>query len=372
MAKKKRWSYNAGERGTNWVRAYEDGEGGVLYLEWRENGKRTRLSLGTRDRKQAVVKAEELAERFGEMEEVRRGPLTLRSLFTLYLEEITPTKAETTQAHDRLAARMYQAYYGAKVDPAKLGRRHYNAFIRDRRAGKVPEVPQKPVRNRAIERDVRFLLAVFNWATVEREDGTVLLQRNPWKGFPVPKETNPRRVPLTEEAEEKLLEHSPNWRFRLALILCRETGRRLSAVLQLRWSDVDLAAGTVRWEATHDKNRRGRVTPLPPRALQALREVPRGIGDAPVFPAPRKPEEPVSKDTMEGWLAKAKRAAGLEVPGLGFHSGKRSRVRDRDFRELPAAIQEALVDTNHETLRKVYDEVTLDDLRTALGRRQTG
>ena len=30
------WSFNAGERGWNWVRAYEKGKGGIVFLEWRE------------------------------------------------------------------------------------------------------------------------------------------------------------------------------------------------------------------------------------------------------------------------------------------------------------------------------------------------
>ena len=42
-------------------------------------------------------------------------------------------------------------------------------------------------------------------------------------------------------------------------------------------------------------------------------------------------------------------------------------VRDPEFRTKPPKVQEAFVGTNHETLRKVYDEVTPDDLRAAMG-----
>ncbi len=34
--RKKRWSYNAGQRGRNWVRAFEHPQDGTLYLEWLE------------------------------------------------------------------------------------------------------------------------------------------------------------------------------------------------------------------------------------------------------------------------------------------------------------------------------------------------
>lgn len=86
MAKKETWSFNAGERGKSWVRAYEDGAGGVLLLEWMEpvldaegepvtdtaTGKpklrRKRLSTGHRDRERAKKQAKELAERFAEQD----------------------------------------------------------------------------------------------------------------------------------------------------------------------------------------------------------------------------------------------------------------------------------------------------------------
>ncbi len=42
-------------------------------------------------------------------------------------------------------------------------------------------------------------------------------------------------------------------RLELALILANETGHRLGALRHLRWSDVDLDAGRIRWRAKHDK-----------------------------------------------------------------------------------------------------------------------
>jgi integrase len=39
----------------------------------------------------------------------------------------------------------------------------------------------------------------------------------------------------------------------LALVVAEGTGRRISAWENLRWDDVDFAAGTIRWRAKHDK-----------------------------------------------------------------------------------------------------------------------
>ena len=65
--RKKFWSYSAGERGRNRVRAYEDTSGKLLlefYVESdRISGrrKRKRASLPHRDRDQAQAQADELA-----------------------------------------------------------------------------------------------------------------------------------------------------------------------------------------------------------------------------------------------------------------------------------------------------------------------
>lgn len=146
MAQKKSecWSYIAGKKGVNRVRAYEDSKGGPLYLEWMEDvvdettgrlvldpatGKpqrrRQRLSLtaaGITTYSAAVQKAEETAEKFGQLESLSiSGPLTLGPLLDLYLLEVTPTKAPKTQQHDRQAARMFTAFFGSSVVVEQAG-----------------------------------------------------------------------------------------------------------------------------------------------------------------------------------------------------------------------------------------------------------
>jgi hypothetical protein len=68
----------------------------------------------------------------------------------------------------------------------------------------------RPVKNRAVEQDLRLLLAVFNWARVVRDaNGRRLLSENPFAGFTVPHEENPRRPILTQDEFEKLLVTAP-------------------------------------------------------------------------------------------------------------------------------------------------------------------
>ena len=72
-------------------------------------------------------------------------------------------------------------------------------------------------------------------------------------------------------------------------MVAHETGHRIGAIRQLRWSDVDLEGGVVRWRAEHDKSGYEHRTPVTAEALAALEEARKrnpGIGDAPVLPSP--------------------------------------------------------------------------------------
>jgi len=53
---------------------------------------------------------------------------------------------------------------------------------------------------------------------------------------------------------------------------------------------------------------------------------------------------------------------------LGFHGEKRAGVRDPRFRQLPPKVQEELAGTNWETLRRIYDDVSVEEMRAALVR----
>ena len=103
--------------------------------------------------------------------------------------------------------------------------------------------------HRTVEYDLKFLIAVFNWAAKSRDErGRLLLDSNPLKGLKTPTEKNPTRVVLSEEEYQALLQVSRrvNWRFHVALVLAHETGHRIGAIRQLRWSGIDSEAGICR------------------------------------------------------------------------------------------------------------------------------
>ena len=337
--KRSRRSYGAGEWGRNRVRVFPDPKTGLYQIEWRENGRRLTRSLGHRDWMRAKRQADEVAAGFAVHEpsgkaEAEPEPLTLERLFEIYGEEVTPTKGERSQKYDRGALQMFLRFFGQDRRPATLSQRDWDRFIRARREGKVGP-SGLPVSDRTVERDLRFLLAVLNWAARSRnEAGGLLLDSNPLKGLRVPREKNPTRVVLSQAEYEALLRVSGkiDWRFRVALVLAHETGHRIGAIRQLRWSDINMGAGVIRWRAEHEKSGFEHRTPVTDEALGVLEEARkenRRIGDAPVLPAPRDPARSVGHALVRDWWKRAEALAGLERKrGRGWHSLRRKFASD--------------------------------------------
>ena len=401
----KRLPYHAGTKGRNRVRAYRHATDGKLYLEWWESGRRKSLKLSkdiqARPRAEAedeaVEKAVALAKDLAEIDKVERNsePLTFAKLFDIYGREKTPLKSVSKQDHDRRAMRVWLAFFNSQPEGSRRGDRHpstldaidWSRFIAWRKDGLILGFPRR-VRNQMIRYDLQFMVAVLNWALGVTQDGEQLLKANPWSGEirkaqrwgAMPKEESPHRPSMKDDVRAMLMEHISNWQFGAALRLGRETGRRNSSIRRLRWSDVDQLRWEVRWRGETDKTGKESVVPLSPAAIKILQELPsRSLGDAPLFPSAKDPDLPTPRNTFQVWLTRAKaraiQAASEEsrpylkarLRGVGYHAEKRALVRDPSFRLKPPKIQEEFVGTNYSTLRNVYDEVTPDALREAMG-----
>ena len=375
--RRRRRGYSAGEWGRNRVRIFPDPRTGVIQIEWREHGRRTTRSLGHRDWDRAKIQADEVAAA-GPIRPRRRRkapaapkPLTLKTLFDIYGEEVTSTKAETTRNRDAGCMRMLLGFFGWHRDPATLSRRDWDRFIRERRSGKVGQ-GGKPVANSTIATNLTLLLAVLNWATRSRDEhGRLLLQSNPLKGLKKPVEKNPRRVVVTEPEYEALLGVSleVDWRFHVALVLAHETGHRIGAIRQLRWSDIDFEGGAIRWRAEHDKTGFGHVTPATAEAIAVLEKArmrTRGAGDALVLPHTKDPSKCTTNAMATGWWRKAVRLAGLEPKrGRGWHSLRRKFASD--LMDQPLKVLCELGGwKDAKTLLRCYQRADEDRLRTAL------
>ena len=237
--RKKYFSYCTGERGRNRVRAFRHAANGKLYLEFRDQDKRRSVRLKTSDEEKAKQRADELSVRLGRNadEDALSAQVSVRTLIDNYGREVSPTKGQSKQDHDRRAGRMFCAFFDAQPeltrcssrDPATLDRLDWDRFIEWRRAGRIPGSP-KPVRSQTVRYDLQYLVAALNWAV-----GVGDLASNPWGGErrraerwgAMPFEMNPHRPAMTDELREMLIANGPeNWQFAAALRLGRATGRR--------------------------------------------------------------------------------------------------------------------------------------------------
>lgn len=385
-ATKEAWSYSTGEWGVNRVRAFER-RGKGLFLEFRERsadgtaGRRVRIALPDADRKEAKAKAEEVAAAFRRDAQAQSQPreATLHELFDTYGTEVTPEKGESKRKHDLRCAEMFLRYYGATTLPKTLTRREWDRFIADRRRGAISPsgvVRKQRVGERAIAYDLKWLLSVFNWATTVGDgQGGYLLDRNPFKGLPLPRTESPQRPVLTHEQYLRLREIAPEVApgFDLALVLAHETGHRIGAIRQLRVSDIDLDAGTIHWRRELDKIGMEHTTLLTEEACTALRAEWRlrpAIGDAWLFPAPGDATQPVSRHLVRDWWERAALLAELpKGKRIGWHSLRRQWATE--MKETP------LKDLcymggwkNPMTVLTCYQQPDTETQREALGRRK--
>ena len=374
--KRSRRSYGAGEWGRNRVRVFPDPKTGLYQIEWRENGRRLTRSLRHRDWRRAKRQADEFAAGYAGPElngkkEAEPEPLTLGTLFEIYGKEVTPTKGAHSQGHDRAAMHMFLRFFGRDRDPATLSQRDWDRFIRERRAGRTGP-SGRPVSDRTVEYDLKFLIAVLNWAAKSRDErGRLLLDRNPLRGLRTPTEKNPTRIVLAEDEYRALLKVAGqvDWRFRTALVLAHETGHRIGAIRQLRWPDIDFERETIRWRAEHDKSGYEHVTPVTAEALAALDDARRenlGTDEAPVLPAPMNPLACLGAARLHTWWSKAQILAGLNpMPGRGWHSLRRKFASDLMDQPLKVLCQLGGWKTAKTVLR-CYQRADEGQLRKAL------
>jgi integrase len=320
----KRWSFSTGERGRNRVRAFEHPKTGTLFVEFAEADQRKRLALHHRDREVAKAKAEELAAALRRGYAPQLTAPTLATLFDNYLREVTPQKGRSKQAHDHRAARLFLECLGRSRKAGSLNRRDWDNFIRWRKLrGDRRRLPGTPVGERMIVYDLKLLYAALNWAVAAG-----WLDRNPLKGCPWPKGTTPKRPVLRHEDYEALLRvgRAVNPLFELALILAHETGHRIGSINALRWSDMDLERGVIRWRAAADKiglEHETMVTAEAIAALERARAERPAIGDAFLF-AENDPGRPCSRYQLEKWWRRAELLAALKhEPGRGYHALRR-------------------------------------------------
>ena len=184
--------------------------------------------------------------------------------------------------------------------------------------------------------------AALNWACQKYDGGHPLLTRHALEKGRIPAEKDPKRPVLDAESIRALLAVAPTAHplLRPMILLAWRTGRRLSAILALRWDDLDFEEGTIRWRAEHDKIRQTWVVPARRYLLKELRrfraERP-GIGSVLLFPHPQHRRHrggPVTRHLAAYWLKEAfERGRIAKAKGGLWHMFRRAWATER--RDLP-------------------------------------
>lgn len=390
--KRKDWPYTAGEYGQT-VRAYD--RNGVCYLAVSiGDGKYLRRSLRHMDKDGARRQANEEARKLREGLAAIGGPPMLGRVLDLYLEEVTPSKVPSVQSEDGRQATMFRRLWGDAFDLRNVSRRVWDRFTRERKSGAidgraspVSEKKRQTVSERTVERDLRFLRAVCRWATEYRDrDGRLLLECDPTRGLPIPKEMNPERPVATHDRVDLIREHYHKPRMEIAWHGAPEkvetflpevfeiivgTGRRVRAVLALRREGLELEPtptcpyGAIVWPEDTDKQGKRWRCPISARVREALesaiRKRPR-VGDGPLFPSPQDVDKPVRYELACKWLRQAEEAAELEPLKRGrWHPYRRLWATCR--KDLPDVdVAQAGGWSSLEALKLAYqqpDEVTM-------------
>ncbi len=364
-SRRRAWSYKAGDKGhkasgraSTRVRVFEwPARGAGLWVDYKNGGLRALQPLRHSNKDLAKREADDIATRLVQcLPLVRPAVLTLQRLFEMYEREVTPQKKSAK--HDTRTLPLFIKAFGAERKPETLDVRDWQSYIKLRRSGELTptvhkgedgKVVLKTVRARVLEQDLKLLLAVLNWAEkVRRADGSgFLVERNPLRGLKVPREENPQRSTFTLEQcvalRRAAAEHSPLAELAVMLAWC--TGHRSNSIRQLRWSDIDLERGTIRWRAEADKSNYEHRTPLHAELVTFLkRERARtgNIGEAWLFPGETNPAQPRSRHYFVNRLwAPLRKAADIpRGEGYGWHSFRRAfanALRDvplRDAKDL--------------------------------------
>lgn len=113
----------------------------------------------------------------------------------------------------------------------------------------------------------------------------------------VPAQSAPRDRYLTREEFDQLLDHVATPHVRLFITLALTTGVRMSAILELTWSQVDFKHQTINFNAPgrEQTNKRRPEVPINGRAYAALEEAARGALTDYVIEWDRQPLKSIKK-----------------------------------------------------------------------------
>ena len=303
------------------------------------------------------------------------------------------------QQASRARRDIFESCFGPETKVANIDQADIDRFVHERTTGNLyPEgqtAKTKAVSVGTSSADLGWLRTAFRWGTRRKLAGEWLISENPLDRLTLPGRNANQRRPVA--SDERYLASrgaadgvDPKGRIRAMLAIARYTGRRINSICSLMASDVlwtgedvaeALAAlgtdvrlaehyphGALRWSEEADKIGQSWITPISPD-LRAELELYRGrrhaIGDAPLFPAPRKVGQHFDSDLAGKWLVRAEAKAKLpKLAGGRWHPYR--RLFATELAHVPAKTAAMLGGwKNPATMQRLYQQPTGESLYAA-------
>jgi integrase len=298
--------------------------------------------------------------------------------------------AASTRADTRRSLSIVRAVIGERCDVSTLTENDVRQYEARRSAGGVRYGNGRctgPVRQRAIEADIKSLKQALYWAcTQSTADERRWLGQNPLRHVKMKGEADPKRPVADYDRFEKTIgamrklqskyagqaqsarrpksiararTNQQSWiRAELALTVLEATGRRRGSVMALQWSDFDFTAHTIRWRPEHDKRRKTSVIKHPQQFFGTMREFQLRLGAVGGYLFPRRddPQFHAPAQLLSQWIRTAEDQAGLEkLAGGVTHPYRRKWASERMKNHSVKAVMVAGGWTDLATVNRCYD-----------------
>lgn len=397
-----RWIHTEGRKGYT-VTVYERERGAPLHGRFRHptTGRKVRVSLRHTDRAAAKEWAADQSAKLRTGQAATLAAPAARATLARLFADYQAAKPAGRKPEPMRRMAMWARVLGAHKDPHNITLEEMLRFRDARIDGRIDAhgrtVPasatRKRVRPRAVEADAAWLVTVLRWGTKSRDPNTgqYRLQRHPlrdaefdefWESVYPANVRRPMAGTERYRAIRAVADQVPmecRWHGRRekqrsylpeVLDLAQHTGRRISAILGLRWDNILLGKeygrhGAIEWPADTDKEGKRWLIPMSPdvrAAIERVREARPGIGSALLFPSGSSPERPVTKEVVGAWLTKAEALAGVpKHNGSLWHAYRRGWATARKHQPL-TDLAEAGGWTCTETLARHYLQADQDTL----------
>jgi integrase len=223
--------------------------GQVWWMSFTVDGQRFRKSTETIDRKQALKIFDKLKGEIAEgkwFERLEGEDMTFRELMERYLMEYSVVlKKPKSYVRDKSLNNHLQRFFGDFILTEITPKNITEYKVKRRKDGASP---------RSINYELALMGHAFNLAVKEWE----LVRDNPVQRVSKEKVRNQIERWLTIEEERLLLNVSPKW-LQEIILFAIHTGFRQSEILDLKWSQIDLARRTI----TISDQKNGDIDTLP-------------------------------------------------------------------------------------------------------------